>query len=83
MVNLHLLDRMPAYGEPLVFPNRSDMTHPAYPIGICTTCHNDTKEYDQSLCERCAEGYTNAFYKISYEQFGIKVKGVKYVQSNN
>jgi len=50
------------------------------PKGVCKTCRKDTKGYNDSICELCAEGYTNAFYKISYEQFGIKVKGIKYVE---
>ncbi len=86
MIDLHLINWQ---HDPLIFPMRQDWISKdgenlgakrALPIGTCGTCHNATEGYSNNLCERCAEGYTNAFYKISYEQFGIKVKGVNYVQ---
>lgn len=46
----------------------------ALPKGICKTCRKDTKGYDDSCCEECAKGYTNAFYKIAEEMFGIKIE---------
>ena len=74
-----------AWGNNVLRPHNIRFEHVVrcLPLGTCKTCRNPTngysKEYD-TICERCAIGYTNAFYKISYEQFGIKVKGVKYVE---
>lgn len=54
---------------------RLDMEIKCLPLGICGTCRQPTngycKQYD-SICEKCAKGYTKAFYQITSE-LGIQV----------
>ena len=52
---------------------QSEMTIGCLPKWICKTCRQDTKGYDETCCERCAEGYTKAFYNLAEEYLGIKV----------
>lgn len=44
------------------------------PKEICKTCRKQTKGYSDGLCKRCAIGYTNAFYKMTEELLGVKIK---------
>ncbi len=44
------------------------------PKEICKTCRKNTKGYVDGMCEKCANAYTEAFYKISEDMLGVKFK---------